>query len=392
MITKDDIEIILPISNIRGWTNVCLKSLPNDIEKLVIFNGTHKSYQNKLIQNYSLKNFIEFDKNIGTVKAFNKGIEKSNAEWLLLMHNDTILPSNFIENLIDSVNQVLEIDDTIIGFIPVTNYSNELNLIYNNEHYTNYMSYKPSNKSLVLENQVEEILTNFYKNDNVGLEALNVFAQEVQENGLEFSYTPEISHYCLLINRKAFDVVGYFDEDFFPIGFFEKLFFENLMIEGYSFVNLKNCYVHHNGNTSSDFFGFNLSNIIKYNQILFESKIEERDQKLISHLYNNSQPIRAAFVFLGNKNTNKEIIDDFISSVKLFQTENHNRYNIDIYYSIEIKDYIDENLSDIKINNKQEIQINLLDQESFDIAFDLVEDLRKKYDVVRDWTAKIYHS
>ena len=390
MIKKEDVEIILPISNIRGWTDISFKSLPTDVEKIIIFNGTHKSYKNKLIEQYRIKNYLEYDKNIGLSKAFNEGVKKTDKEWMLLMHNDTILPDKFIERLLDSANQILEIDDTIIGFTPVTNYSNELNLIYDNEHYANYIKYKPSNKSLILEDQVKEILTNYYDNNHEGLEALNIFAEKIYDNGLEFSYVPEISHYCLLINKKAFDIVGYFDEDFFPIGFFEKLFFENLMIEGYSFVGLKNCYVHHNGNTSSDFFGFNLSNILKHNQILFESKISERDQKMVFQL-NNDVPVKAAFVFLGNQNTDIEIIDDFVFRLTQFEAEN-TRYSIDLFYSSDSKEFIDKKLSEVKFNNKKEIDINLSSQEDFNRAFELTEDLRKSYDIVRDWTAKIYHS
>jgi hypothetical protein len=84
---------------------------------------------------------------------------------------------------------------------------------------------------------------------------------------------------------------------------------------GYNFALLKDCYVHHNGNTSSDFFGFDLSHIYHNNKQIYNNKIKEKNETTFysdairsaslpekEHDDSTNLKQKALFIFLGDLN------------------------------------------------------------------------------------------
>lgn len=420
MIEAKNIHIVLPISNIRGWTDVCLQSLYrqqliNELKITFIFNGTNKSIKKKILENYTPTNIIEFDTNIGMVAALNKAMKAVNEEWILILHNDTVMPKNFISDFITSSNRILEKDDTVIGFLPTTNYSIERALRLDQDTFDAYQKVKPSNKSVLLEDDVKNILTLYYNNGLDGLESLDYFYDDFFKLRHKlFSYLSEISHYCLLFKKETYELIGPFDEDFYPISHFEKIFFEDALINGYGFVLLKDVYIHHNGNTSSDFFGFNFPDIFANNEKIYNNKIKERSEKLYNKNIKNididkgdnvtessesrdvimlgdkvsaddlKQKKTALFVYLGGADG----LLDILEVGKQFKKAQGD-FEISLLCNEDYVDFVqNSNVFDLVLGSDISISFGM-PQAKLDNSIQLYNKMFKEYDFVKDWSRDI---
>lgn len=89
-------------------TQECLASLKNSKYKnfrlIVVDNESQEGKAEKLLKKYPFIKMIKNKKNLGYSRANNQGIElalKDNADFLLLLNNDTVVAPNFLNILVD---------------------------------------------------------------------------------------------------------------------------------------------------------------------------------------------------------------------------------------------------------------------------------------------------
>ncbi len=101
------IEIIIPNWNGAKMLSHCLDSLEKQLYTnfsiTVVDNGSSDHSLTLLEEDYPNVKVIRFDYNSGFSVAVNKGIESSEAPWLLLLNNDMEVPSDCLQNLATSI-------------------------------------------------------------------------------------------------------------------------------------------------------------------------------------------------------------------------------------------------------------------------------------------------
>ena len=175
-------DIIIPIYNSPEWVKMCVyalyKNTPKEyIGKVILMNDNSDELTCNCIENlrrkYESIEVYKNEKNLGFIKNVNKGMDKTTADYILLLNSDCLLSKNTIPKLIEHVEK-----NSQIGLIcPIS--SNAANLSYD----------IPENYSYV---QVNDM---FYQN----FKGKNFDACTVVGN-------------CLLITRKCMTETGYLDE------------------------------------------------------------------------------------------------------------------------------------------------------------------------------------
>ena len=101
-------RVALMILNFNGltWLRICLpsvvKSTYQNLDLYVIDNGSTDASCEFVNSNYPHIKLIRFDQNLGFTEAYNRAIRKAEAEYILLLNNDTaVLDANWTDVLVD---------------------------------------------------------------------------------------------------------------------------------------------------------------------------------------------------------------------------------------------------------------------------------------------------
>lgn len=274
------VSVVIPIYNIPSWLELCIDCLmkskqKDEIEIICVVNSDNPNTE-KIINRYQIDNILRMDYNVGVPISFNEGALVANGQYLCFLHTDTLVTPNTIRELVGQIEKLKQTNENIIGICPITNYAMEKNLVLDIDFMNKYTESKLCNKSINSTSEIIKNMSAFYEKPEEEQASINYFykfAESIREKnkGL-YKVLIEISHYCLLIEKSAFFNLGMFDIDFYPIGYFEKLFYEKALKSGYEIYSCREIYVHHNGNTTSDSFGFSLPTILEENKELFEKK------------------------------------------------------------------------------------------------------------------------
>ncbi len=175
-------DIIIPIYNSPEWVKLCVYALyqntPKEyIGKVILMDDNSDELTCNCIANlkekYDKIEVYRNEENLGFIKNVNKGMDKTTADYILLLNTDCLVSKNTIPKLIEHMEQ-----NPKIGLIcPIS--SNAANLSYDIPENYSYM-------------QVDEI---FYKN----FKGMNFDACTVVGN-------------CLMISRDCMEKTGYLDE------------------------------------------------------------------------------------------------------------------------------------------------------------------------------------
>jgi len=96
--------VIIPRWNGKSHLLICLKALSlqeySDFEVIVVDNGSNDGSIELIRQAYQWVKLIRFDRNQGFAAACNAGIAESNAEYIVLLNNDTKPSPEWIGELI----------------------------------------------------------------------------------------------------------------------------------------------------------------------------------------------------------------------------------------------------------------------------------------------------
>ncbi len=183
---KTQVSIIIPNFNGKQFLKECLNSIKKQnfslYEVIIVDNGSTDGSVEYLEENYSEFKLIQNNKNLGFATAVNQGIKASNAEYVLLLNNDTELEDGCLSYLLNCIDN----DETIFGVSSKMIQYQDRNLIDDaGDEYTilGYTKKVGNNRSTELYQSKREI----------------------------FSACAGAAIY----RRNIFDIIGYFDENFF---------------------------------------------------------------------------------------------------------------------------------------------------------------------------------
>ena len=194
----NNVTFIIVTYNSEQVINNCLDSLPKEASKIIIENSNNIETKNYLEKKYdNIKVFLSENEGMGA--SNNKGINKSNTQFVFIINPDTVFKDNTIKNIF---NEAKLIDDFAI-ISPVNSDAEHPN-------------YKTSNK---------------------------IFSENIIE-------ADSVDGFAMLINKQKFNDNNFFDEKFF-------LFLENddlckrIKTKGNKIYVIKNAFIDHKGFSSS---------------------------------------------------------------------------------------------------------------------------------------------
>ena len=161
----NNVTFIIVTYNSEQVINNCLDSLPKEASKIIIENSNNIETKNYLEKKYdNIKVFLSENEGMGS--SNNKGIDKSNTQFVFIINPDTVFKNNTIKNIFDEAKLI---DDFAI-----------ISPVNTDSHHPNY---KASNK---------------------------IFNENIIE-------ADSVDGFAMLINKQKFNENNFFDEKFFFI-------------------------------------------------------------------------------------------------------------------------------------------------------------------------------
>lgn len=126
-----NLSIIILTYNQCEITLRCLESIAylgtrDDVEIIVVDNGSSDSTEVTIKQRFPWVIYFYLNKNTGVAAGRNYGLERANGNYLMILDNDTIVPENAIESLmnyLDSNSNVGLVAPRLIDTNGLTQYS-----------------------------------------------------------------------------------------------------------------------------------------------------------------------------------------------------------------------------------------------------------------------------
>ncbi len=217
------IDIVIPNYNGELFLKNCINSILSTdnigyVDKIIIIDNNSQDKSLDSVNSSNAPIIIEKNnENYGFAKAVNQGIKMSTNEYILLLNNDTIVEDGFIHSLIECIrssNEIFSVSSKMLQY-------HNLNLIDDAGDFYNILGWARKRGD--------------GKSSNLLTEKKNIFSACAG---------------AALYNRKVFDEIGYFDENFFAyledidIGYRAQIF-------GYKNIYCPDAIVHHIGSGTS---------------------------------------------------------------------------------------------------------------------------------------------
>ncbi len=109
MKNQKTITVVIPHYNGIEILDDCLKSLYantfKDFETLLIDNGSTDGSQDMVRQKYPQVTLVQNEENLGYAGGCNQGIRLARTEYVLLLNNDTVMPANFLQEMLATLRE-----------------------------------------------------------------------------------------------------------------------------------------------------------------------------------------------------------------------------------------------------------------------------------------------
>lgn len=215
------VSIVIPNYNGKKYIETCILSLQKqtykDFEVIFIDNNSIDGSCEFVIKNYPLVKVIKLDNNYGFSSAVNKGIKESKSEYVVLLNNDTEVESNWLEELIETIEK----DKKIFSVC------------------SKMVQYKDRSKIDDAGDEYNILGWAYKRGDGMPVE-------KYSKNGQVFNSCAGAAIY----RRKVFNEIGYFDENFFA--YMEDVDISyRAKIHGYNNMYCSNAIVYHIGSATS---------------------------------------------------------------------------------------------------------------------------------------------
>lgn len=212
------VSIIILTYNNQKYTEDCLNSIfyktayPN-YEVIIVDNNSidnTKSYLKDVESRYKNVKVIFNDINYGFARGNNIGIKASSGEYIVLLNNDTLVTRGWLTSFVKH----FEVDKNLALIGPVTN--------------------KISNES--------KINVTYSKIEDMDSFAYNYTMQHI---GQTYDDINVLAMFCVMISRKAFNKIGYLEEEY-GMGMFEDDDYSyKAKSMGYSIRCAEDVFIHH---------------------------------------------------------------------------------------------------------------------------------------------------
>lgn len=211
-------SIVILTFNQLEYTKKCIDSIrqytkKNEYEIIIVDNNSTDGTNSWLKEQQDIKTIFNKE-NIGFPKGCNQGIAVSTGDNILLLNNDVIVTSNWLDNLV----QCLYSENEIGAVGPITN------------NVSNYQA----------------ISVNYHSETEMQLfaETVNRFNPKMWEERLK------LVGFCLLIKRSVLEQVGLLDEQFSPGNFEDDDLSYRIRLAGFRLILCKDTFIHHFGSVS----------------------------------------------------------------------------------------------------------------------------------------------
>ena len=201
-------DIIIPVWNQLEFTRECIESIRKNTSRvdygLIIIDNASDERTSSYLESLKGPNvsLVRNEKNMGFVKAANRGMTVSSAHFLCILNNDTIVTKDWLTIMINVASSSPD-----IGIVNPS---------------SNNLGQRPG--------------------DNESIES---FAEGLRPLSDKFIELGSAVGFCMLIKRAVIERIGYFDE-VYGMGNFEDTDFSRRAIkEGYKCVRACGAYVHH---------------------------------------------------------------------------------------------------------------------------------------------------
>lgn len=214
----DGTSIIIPTHNKRDYLAECVESIfahtVPPFELIVVDNASDDGTGEYLAKMSDRIRIVRNEKNLGFAGAVNQGLMKARGTTLLVLNNDAVVTSNWLDNLLTCLRQYPKAG--IVG--PVTNYISGTQLVN-----VTYGSLQEMHRYAASHNRSDPS---------------------------RWTPTERLTGFCMLMRREVFEALGYFDEGF-EIGNCEDddyVFRARLL--GFELVVARDTFIHHYGSVS----------------------------------------------------------------------------------------------------------------------------------------------
>ncbi|CQR71216.1 N-acetylglucosaminyl-diphospho-decaprenol L-rhamnosyltransferase [Sporomusa ovata DSM 2662] len=211
-------SIVILTFNQLEYTKKCIDSIrqytkKNEYEIIIVDNNSTDGTNSWLKEQHDIKTIFNKE-NVGFPKGCNQGIAVSTGDNILLLNNDVIVTSNWLDNLV----QCLYSQNEIGAVGPITN------------NVSNYQA----------------ISVNYHSETEMQLfaETVNKFNPKLWEERLK------LVGFCLLIKRSVLEQVGLLDEQFSPGNFEDDDLSYRIRLAGFRLILCKDTFIHHFGSVS----------------------------------------------------------------------------------------------------------------------------------------------
>lgn len=208
-------DIVIPVWDQLEVTKDCIASIVKNTEtpfRLILIDNASGDETKRYLESLTHEKWlpatlIRNEKNLGFVRAVNQGIASSDADYICLLNNDTLVMKNWLGEMIAVAESRKD-----IGIV------------------------NPSSNNLGQRPQKGE--------------PLELYAERIAVNSGESVELGAAIGFCMLIKREIIKEVGLFDE-IYGMGNFEDTDFSRRAIKaGYKCVRACGAYVYHRENTS----------------------------------------------------------------------------------------------------------------------------------------------
>lgn len=240
------VSMIILAHNALDYTKKCIASiqahteLPHEI--IFVDNGSTdgtQDYLKKLSEAHAHYRLVANRENTGFAAGNNQGLAIARGGYLLLLNNDVVVTSGWLERLLACAEKNLDIG--IVG--PLSNYVAGPQL-------TKDVSY-----------------------DTTSLDGLDTFAAELAlENAGQIKRLPRVVGFCMLIKKEVVDRIGGLDARYGLGNFEDDDFSLRAVLAGYGSCIAKDCFIHHFGNRTFRSANLDYEASLKKNWEIFKHK------------------------------------------------------------------------------------------------------------------------
>ena len=241
-------SIIIPVHNQMEMTQACIESIvvnTDDYEIIIVDNGSSLKVDIDFYYSELPVKMICNKENLGFPKAVNQGIEASNGDVVVILNNDVIVTSHWLENL-------------------QWHLSNGLDMV------------GPCTNSI---SGPQQVLIDKYDNE----QELNTAAMAFQlKNAFQSMPFHRLVFYCVAIKREVIDTVGLLDEIYTPGNCEDDDYCMRAISAGFKLGIAKDVFVHHFGSVTHKALGIDYQELIARNQKILNERWGGGYQELIN--------------------------------------------------------------------------------------------------------------